>query len=161
METGKILILIGALLTLVSTFFFSFFANGSDYGWGLGFVFNISKIMANPGDYVSGESMTVYIVAIVLIVFLVSGVLQLIGLASRVVAIIGSIIVIGVGVVILIVVFDLVPDMTPYASLLSGDPIVDKIWPLNIPIIDNMSLGTITLLAGGALGLAGGIIGTD
>lgn len=160
MGTGKILILIGALLTLVSTFFFSFFTSGSEYGWGIGFIFNMSDIMENPGNYVAGESMTVYIVAIVIIVFLISGVVQLVGLVSRVVAIIGSIIVIGMGVAILIAVLDLSPDMTPYASLFVSDAIVDGVWPLNIPIGD-MSLGTITLLAGGALGLAGGIIGTD
>ncbi|NVM37169.1 MAG: hypothetical protein HWN81_16340 [Candidatus Lokiarchaeota archaeon] len=161
MGAGKILVIIGAILTLVSTFFLSFFAaGGSDYGSGIGFVFNIPDIMANPGDYVAGETMTVYIVAIVFIVFLISGVLQLIGLASRVFAIIGSIIVIGVGVTILLAILDVFPDMTAYRNLLVGDAIADGIWPFDLALGD-VSLGTYTLLAGGALGLIGGIIGTS
>ena len=159
MGAGKILVLLGAILTLVSTFFLSFFSAGSTYGWGLGLVFNIADIMADPGSFVTGETMTVYIVAIVFIVFLISGILQLVGLASRVIAIIGSIIVIAIGVVLLIVAFDFIPDMTPYKSLLEGEVIVDGIWPLDVSFGD-LSLGTYTLLAGGALGLVGGILGS-
>ena len=161
MGIGKVFIILGALLTLASTFFLSFFDAGlAGYGSGLGFVFNIGDIMANPGDYVSGESMTVYIVAIVFIVFLISGVLQLIGVASRAFAFIGSIIVIGVGVTILLAILDVVPDLTPYKSLLEGEAIVDGILPFNLALGD-ASLGIYTLLAGGALGLIGGIIGID
>ena len=161
MGAGKILVIIGALLTLVSTFFLSFFAAAiaGDYGSGIGFIFNIPDIMANPSTY-GPEDMVVYIVAIVFIVFLISGILQLIGLASRVVAIIGSIIVIGVGVVILLAIFDVSADLTAYASLLEDTAIVDGIWPFALALGD-ASLGTYTLLAGGALGLIGGIIGTS
>ena len=159
MGAGKILIIIGALLTLVSTFFLSFFAvGGTLYGSGIGFAFNIPDIMANPGNYATGETMIVYIVAIVFIVFLISGVLQLIGLASRAFAFIGSIIVLGIGIVLLLAVFDIFPDITPYGTLLVGDAIADGIWPFDLALGD-ASLGLYTLLAGGALGLIGGIIG--
>jgi hypothetical protein len=160
MAAGKFFVIVGALLTLVSTFFFSFFnAGGSTYGWGIGFILNLSDIMENPGTYVPGETMTVYIVAIVLIVFLASGILQLLGLAARAFAILGSIIVLGMGIVILIAVYDWVPDMTPYASLLVSDPIAPGIFPLDVPL-GGVSLGTYLLLGGGALGLIGGIMGT-
>lgn len=160
MGAGKILVIIGAILTLVSTFFLSFFAVGGGlYGSGIGFVFNIPDIMANPGNY-AADTMIVYIVAIVFIVFLISGVLQLIGLASRVVAIIGSIIVLGIGIVLLLAIFDIFPDFATYSTLLVNDAIADGIWPFDLALGD-ASLGAYTLLAGGALGLIGGIIGTS
>ena len=52
MGAGKILILIGALLTLVSTFFFSLFhLGGNIYGYGVGFIFNIPNIMEHADAY--------------------------------------------------------------------------------------------------------------
>ncbi len=160
MGAGKILILIGALLTLVSTFFLSFYnAGGGDYGYGMGLILNIGDIMANPGTYVSGETMTVYIVAIVYIVFLISGVLQLVGLASRVVAIIGSIIVLAAGIMFLLVLLNVLSIFDPYLTLFETTAIAEGIFPFDLPL-GPASLGTYTLLAGGVLGFIGGILGT-
>ncbi len=159
MGAGKILVLIGGLLTLVSTFFLSFYATGGgDYGSGLGFIYNIADIMTNPGNYVPGETMTVYIVAIVYIVFLISGVLQLVGLASRVIAIIGSIIVLVISILMLLVLLNALAVYAPYLTLFDHTAIVPGILPLDVPL-GSASLGTYLLLAGGALGLVGGILG--
>lgn len=165
MGAGKILILIGALLTLVSTFFLSLFhLGGSIYGYGVGFIFNIPNIMEHADLYailIGTETMVVYIVAIVFIVFLLAGILQLVGLASRVVAIIGSIIALGIGILFLLVALDVFTDITPFAILLVDDAIADGIFPFDVALGDVLSLGTITLIAGGALGLIGGIMGSD
>lgn len=157
---GKVLVLVGGVLTLVSTFFLSFYAaGGGDYGFGLGFIFNLGDIMANPGSYVPGETMTVYIVAIVYIVFLLSGILQLVGLVSRVIAIIGSVIVLAIGVLMLLVLLNVLAVYAPYLTLFNGPPIVAGILPYDLPL-GSASLGTYILLAGGALGFIGGILGT-
>ncbi len=163
MGAGKILILIGALLTLVSTFFFAFFETifPGAYAYGLGFVFNIPDILSSADGYALNmgvEVMIVYILAIVYIVFILSGILQLVGLASRVVAIIGSILPIAVGVLILLINLGIL-DMLEYTELFWRVAIVDGVLPFNIAI-GPTALGTITLLAGGVLGLIGGIMGS-
>ena len=109
MKNGKILVLLGALLTLVSTFFFSFGqtngADGRTLASGIGFLFNLPDIITDVKYWVAfngGEVLVINIVSIVLLVFLVSGVIQLAGLANRVVAIIGSIFVLSASVIILL-----------------------------------------------------------
>jgi len=175
MKIGKVLVLLGALLTLVSTFFFSFGqTNGTDGRTiisGIGFLYNLPEIITDVNYWVvfnGGEAMVIYIVSIVLLVFLLSGVIQLIGLTSRVVAIIGSLIALSLGIVIILAIIIDVPGwgLNQYSSLLWRAPIVDGVWPLDVPIIaasgtfyQNLSLGTIILIAGGGLGLVGGILG--
>ena len=169
MGAGKILVLIGAILTLVSTFFLSFFATGItlppdfEYASGLGFIFNLPEIISNGPKFavfeaLVGSAMVVYILAIVYIVFLLSGVLQLVGLASRVFAIIGSILPIIAGLFIIFIGLGVL-DYGQYTSLFWDGPIVSGILPLDVPLGD-ASLGTYTLLAGGVLGFVGGILGT-
>ena len=163
MGAGKILVLIGALLTLVSTFFLTFGATiiPGVFASGLGFVFNIPLIFSDAAGFallMGVEVMVVYILVIVYIVFLISGILQLVGLASRVVAIIGSILPIVMGVLILLIYLGVL-NMSQYTVLFWWTPIVDGILPFDLPL-GAVSLGTYTLLAGGVLGLIGGILGT-
>ena len=167
---GKILVLVGALLTLVSTFFFSFFETISfpgvfflygEYGYGIGFLINIPSIFSEGAGWATNfgtDVMVVYIVAIVFIVFLLSGILQLIGLKSRVVAIIGSILPIVVGMLILLSSNGTLGFGT-YLTLFASDAVAEGILPFN-PVLGFVSLGTYTLLAGGVLGFIGGILGT-
>ncbi|MHA2390414.1 MAG: hypothetical protein ACXAEX_00455 [Promethearchaeota archaeon] len=175
MKAGKILVLVGALLTLVSTFFFSFGrtngADGRTFASGIGFLFNLPDIMGNVSyweGFMGGETMVIYIVSIVLIVFLVSGVIQLVGLANKYVAIIGSLIVLGSSIAILLAITVDISGwgLNQYSALFWAPPLADGVWPLDVPIIgasgvfyQNLSLGTITLIAGGGLGLVGGILG--
>lgn len=169
MGLGKILVLVGGILTLVSTFFLAFVHMGADfYASGIGFLFNIPDIMENGDAYallIGTETMVVYIVTIVFIVFLVAGVIQLIGMINRVIAIIGGVIALGIGFVILFVALDIFPDMTPFALLLIDEAPSPGVWPLHIPMGDvdvgTLSLGTITLLAGGVLGIVGGALGIE
>ena len=104
------------------------------------------------------EGMIVYILTIVYLVFIISGILQLVGLASRVVAIIGSILPIAVGILIILI-YSGILDMIQYTVLFWRTPIVDGILPFDLPV-GVVSLGTYTLLAGGILGFVGGILGT-
>ncbi len=174
MKVSKILILLGALLTLFSTFFLSFAqTNGTDgrtYASGIGFLYNLPSIIGNVEYWVGfngGEAMVIYILAIVFIVFLLAGIIQLVGLINKYVALIGSIIVIGISIaIILAVMVDISSwDMKVYSTLLWAAPIADGVWPLDVAVVEapgffyqNLSLGTITLIIGGGFGLVGGIL---
>ena len=163
MGVGKVLILIGALLTLVSTSFLTLFEFilGVDAS-GIGFVFNIPEILENGpalAAIMGTEVMIVYILTIVYLVFILSGILQLVGLASRVVAIIGSILPIVISVLIILILLGVL-DYGSYTLLFVHTDIVEGILPYNVPLGSPVSLGTYTLLAGGVLGLIGGILGS-
>jgi hypothetical protein len=118
----------------------------------LGFLLNIPDVFALGGT----ENM---IVAIIFILFLLSGFLVLFGVKSRLLAIIGSLLAISVGLYFtLILLGDLPPEITQYAFFFVRLPIVDGILPFHVAI-DLGGLGTYTLLGGGILGLIGGIMG--
>ncbi|MFW9823883.1 MAG: hypothetical protein ACFFE4_13145 [Candidatus Thorarchaeota archaeon] len=172
MKIGKILIVVGALLTLVSTFLLSFGqTNGSDgrtLTSGIGFLYNLPEIFGNVAYWNSfngGETTLQYVFAVVFIIFVFSGVIQLVGLANKYIALLGSLIVIAFGITIIVFIAVDIPGwgMNRYSSLFWRAPIGSL--PLDVPIIDASgvfyqaySLGIITLLVGGALGLIGGIL---
>jgi hypothetical protein len=176
MKIGKILIIVGAILTLLSTFFFSFGETAGTDGRtlisGIGFLFNLPDIFGNVAywnGFNGGATALQYTFAIVFIVFLLSGVIQLIGFINKYVAISGSIIAIAFGIFIIIFITHTPPwNINRYSSLFWRAPIIDGVWPLDIHIpianvpnfaYNNLSLGTITLFVGGGLGLVGGILG--
>lgn len=164
MGAGKVLIIIGGIATLAATFFLTFFYTLGDIDYsGLGFIFNIPDIFTDADSwalFIGEEVMMVYIVAIVFIVFIISGVLQLVGLASRPVAIIGSIMPIVLGVLFLLIGFGILEDFGSYALLFMNDALVPGIVPFDIDLGD-VGLGAYIVLAGGVLGLIGGIIGSS
>jgi hypothetical protein len=175
MKIGKILIIVGAILTLVSTFFFSFGETAGTDGRtlisGIGFLFNFPDIMGNAAVYwvgFNGGVVTLeYTFAIIFLIFLLSGVIQLVGFVNKYVAIIGSIIAIVFGIYLIIVISHSPPwNLNRYSSLFWRAPIAVGVWPLEVPVVDvnnfayqHLSLGTITLFIGGGIGLAGGILG--
>ena len=174
MKIGKILVLVGALLTLVSTFLFSFGQtvgpDGRTLTSGIGFLFNLPEIFGNVAYWNGlngGETALQYTFSIVFIVFVLSGVIQLLGFVNKYVSIIGSLIALAFAITMIVFITVDVPGwgFNRYSSLLWRAPIVDGILPFDLPLIAASgsfylaySLGTITLMAGGALGLVGGIL---
>ncbi len=160
MGAGKVFCILGGILTLAATYFFSW-ANigGLAYSNIYSFFMNIGLI------FQTGEVIWI-ILAIVFLIFAASGVLILIGVKSRVPAIIGAIFVIGVSVYILLVLFinfDMVTEAFYLATF--GEALVPGIIPFDVPLHlqagVNVSLGLYLLLGGGVLGLIGGIMGSD
>ena len=181
MKIGKILVLVGAIVTLVSTFLFSFSygdpIDGRTHLSGIGFLFNLPEIWGNPGywiatfpAYTSEDTMLIYLFSILYLIFVLSGVIQLGGLKSKYVAMIGSIIAICFGIMMVIYgtyaeIGDLAL-MNRFSALFFTAPLVDGVLPLDVPIVyigdwlnSTLSLGAITIFVGGGLGLVGGILG--
>ncbi|MFX1454628.1 MAG: hypothetical protein ACFFDB_04575 [Promethearchaeota archaeon] len=172
MKTGKILIIVGAILALVSTFLLSFGqTNGTDgrtLSSGIGFLFNLPEIFGNVAywnTFNGGETTLQYVFTVVFIIFVFSGVIQLVGVANKYLALIGSLIVIAFGIMMIIFIAVDTPGwgFNRYSSLLWRAPI--GIIPFDVSLIDasgvfyqTYSLGTFILIAGGALGLVGGIL---
>lgn len=148
MGANKIFYIIGGLVTLLATFLFSFhsYFPGVDF-YGIGFILNI------PTLFTSGD-IVVIIMAIVFIVFLLSGIFILIGLKSRALAIIGSLFAIAAGVYFILVFYMGILEIDQFAFMFLSNAIIDGILPLNIPI-GTVSIAPSLIIAGGVLGLIG------
>lgn len=155
MKVGKVLYIIGGLVTLVATFLFSFhtFFPGLDF-YSIGFIMNI------PVLFTSGDVLYI-IMTIVFIIFLLSGVFILLGGKSRVLATIGFIFAIGVGVYFMLVFYMGVSfEISQFAFVFLDLAIIEGILPLTINI-GTVSIGPILVLGGGVIGLIGRILDTD
>ncbi len=139
-------------MTLLATFLFSFHT----YFPGLDF-YSIGFIMNTPSLFTSGD-IVVIIMAIVFIIFLLSGIFILIGIKSRGLAIISSLFVIVFGVYFILVFYWGILEISQFAFMFLDLAIIEGILPLNIPV-GTISLGPIFVLAGGVFGLIAGIKG--
>jgi len=173
MDTGKILSINGGVLVLVSTFLLAWFTVGAQYAYGVNLIMNITTMFTPAGALALSLSWGVpifvsYIVGGFYILFLISGILILIGVKIRALAIIGAIMPLLLCYAIIAGSLSVPPDFYPYISVFLGDALVDGIIPFNLgigpstttalgPVI--VSLGTYILLAGGVVGLVGGIMG--
>ncbi|MFX0001362.1 MAG: hypothetical protein ACFE9Q_14360 [Candidatus Hodarchaeota archaeon] len=154
MASGKIFCILGGILTLLGTYFFSFLPSlPGTYYYGLGFFLNIYSI------FTSGWILYI-IIAIIFIVFLLSGIFIIIGVKSKTLALIGSLFVLGFGVYMILAfyVFGLTSDITIFMAQFINAPLVEGIIPFDL-FLGPFSLGTYILIGGGVLGLIGGIKG--
>jgi len=167
MGAGKILSILGGIIALVATLFFSFYTfdlmGFTNPGYGIALFMNFMDIID------TGEILDI-IILIIYAIGVISGVLILIGAKVRALAIIGAIFALFLGVMLLLVIgleIDLGADLNSSVNIFGGkEALVDGIIPFDLelglgspPLF--LNLGTILLIGGGALGLIGGIIGGD
>ena len=180
-QLGKQLVLIGAMITLVSTYFFSFAQvvdgfDGRTRSSGIGFLFNLPEIWGNPEYWINtfpyyypDDTMLIYLFSVLYLIFMLSGVIQLVGLKIKYFTIIGSGLAIAFGIVLTIYFNDTdigdIGRLNRFSALFLSPPIIERLLPLDIPIFygtwfvyRTISLGTITLYIGGGVGLVGGIL---
>jgi len=157
---GKIFIILGAILTILGTYVFAVFATfPPDYvGSGLGFAMNLPDIIGvDPG----ADAFAFYFMLVFFIFWLVSGVLQLVGLKSRIVGLIFSLVPLAIGVTFLLFIYtDILGMMTFVFMLLTSGELIGGFFPILVDI-GTLGLGTYFLVAGGALGLVGSIMPQD
>ncbi|MBD3197785.1 MAG: hypothetical protein GF317_22225 [Candidatus Lokiarchaeota archaeon] len=166
MGAGKILAIVAGIVTLVGTFVLALFGSTGLVGSGLGLALNIPELFTNADSYatfIGTEIWLYYIVLVLFIIWLASGVLQLIGIKSRVVIIIFSLFPLAVGVMIMMVFY--APDLFggtsgPFAGLFTlamVDEQIADLFPFLVNIGD-VAIGTYVLIAGGVLGIVSGIL---
>ncbi len=149
-----LIIIIAAVLTLLGTWVFALFPFiFGTLGSGLGFAMNLPVIItATPtADVV----VVFYLLLVLFIAWLASGVLQLIGLKSRIVGIIFSLIPLAIGLMFILLVYtEVLGDMSlVFFFMTVADPI-SEFFPMYIEL-GGMGLGVYLLLAGGVLGVIG------
>lgn len=165
MAAGKILSLLAGIISIVATYLLSWVSvPGPYYAYGIGVIKNLPAMFTDAdtlGGILGVPGFSLYIVAGILIVFLISGIFQLIGMKSRVVGLIGSMFVLLIGILIFFGVFNIVINID-WVQYVFGDPvpIIDGIIPFDL-VLGPASLGLYVLIAGGALGLVAGIMGPE
>jgi len=153
MAVGKILLILGALLTILGTYVFALllFFPGI-VGSGLGFAMNLFDIIAiDPG----ADAFAFYFLLVVFIGWLASGVLMLVGLKIRIVGIIFSLFPLGVGLILILLIYtDILGMMSAIFTLFTLGEHFGDFFPILVPLGD-LGLGVYFLLAGGVLGIVG------
>jgi len=172
MGAGKILVIIGALLSIVGTFVFALFDPAIDLlGSGLGFAVNIPTLFEDVDSVALStglEVFVIYIVLIVFIIFLAAGFLQLVGLKSRVVGLIFALFPLFIGVMFILLFFtDILGPLSAIFGAMFETDIFGDTFPLFFTIggtdalLGEFGLGAYFLVGGGALGLIGCILPRD
>ena len=166
MGAGKILVIIGALLSIVGTYVFALFTPAPGWiGSGIGFAVNLPELFANAdllAALVGMEVFIVYIIIVVFIIFLAAGVFQLLGAKSRALGFVGSLFALGVFVYFMLIEFSVISSTAIYAVLFSGfSPNALGPLPLHVQTGTFVGLGTYLLAAGAVLGFIGTFVGRD
>ncbi len=153
MALGKIFIILGALLTILGTWVFATLGFIPGYvGSGLGFAMNLPSIIGvDPG----ADAVVFYLLLVLFIAWLASGVLQLIGLKSRIGGIIFSLIPLAIGLMLILLIYtDILGMMSAIFTLMTVGEQIGGFFPILVPLGD-LGLGVYFLLAGGVLGIVG------
>ncbi|MHA2180851.1 MAG: hypothetical protein ACXAAH_05450 [Promethearchaeota archaeon] len=168
MRVGKILSIIAGILTLLATFLFSWYAiDGGGgtiyYAGGLGIIKNLPAMFTNAqglGTTLGIPFFALYIVAGIFILFLLSGILQILGIKSRIPLIIGTIVSLGIGSLIWLGSADVINRVDWIVNILGTEtPLIEGIIPMSLFGIDTIDLGIYLLYAGGIIGIVAAIYG--
>ncbi|MFX0060341.1 MAG: hypothetical protein ACFE8J_18745 [Candidatus Heimdallarchaeota archaeon] len=158
MGAGKIIMFLGALLSILGTYVFAIYGVSPIVGSGIGFITNLPTLF-DPAVASAFEVATAtpvwlyYILVVIFIIFLAAGVLQLIGIKSRIGAFIFSLFPLGVGLMFIFLVYtDFLGIRTAFFALFFIGEHFGNIFPFLVPLGD-LALGTYLLVGGGALGI--------
>ncbi|MFW9951720.1 MAG: hypothetical protein ACFFKA_16515, partial [Candidatus Thorarchaeota archaeon] len=131
-------------------------------GSGLGFTLNLIDIITIDPAMLGADAIIFYLMLVLFIVWLVSGVLQLVGLKSRVVGIIFSLVPLALGIMFLLLFYTtILGPMTALFTLMTIGEQFGGFFPIFVDIGGSIGLGAFFLLGGGVLGLIGSILPKD
>jgi len=153
-KAGKIIALIGAILTILGTFLFSLMGNPGTgfyvYGWSM---LNIDDIFVLAAS--DPSAWMFYIIGVIAILYFLSGFIQLLGIKSRIAAFFGSLIPLAISVFVLLAVFGVYIDIGMIIGLLLSRPeLATGIFPVSFEYgFMSFGLGTIIIGVGSLLTL--------
>ena len=167
METGKILSIVAGVITLLATFLFSWIAldiGGTIYyANGIGIIKNLPNMFSDAesiGSTLEIPGFAIYIIAIVFIVFLASGVLQILGTKHRAFVGVGTLLSLGIALILLLSTIEVVDTANwTYYMLGTDEPLIENIIPLKIMGLDTFDIGLYLLYAGGFVGIVATVYG--
>ncbi len=164
MNYRKSLSIIGGILTLVSTYFLAFYKSGFAYAYGYGALIRAPYMFIDAPSYGLAFGIPfflVYPIAVALLIFLLSGIFQLLIGTSRRLAIVGTFFALCGSIFLFLLHSGIFPfGFTIYELMFIWDPLIADILPFHIEI-GTYSLGAYILLIGSILSLIGGILNRD
>ncbi len=170
MEKGKQIIFCSGIINIIATYALTWFTMGL---FRIGFANGIGGLKTLPDlfihfqdyiDYYEVPFFVIYLFAAMILIFLLSGVLQILVIKKKICGIIGSIMPVVISIMILIaVIFNLSPDILKYLELfVDYSPLVRSIIPYNYAIAGRPeSIGTYVLLAGSIMGVVGCVLSRE
>ena len=171
MGAGKILLILGALLSILGTYVFAIYGVTGFVGSGIGFLLNlfgagyiVPGLFAGADGYATFLGVNIiifYLLVIIFIIFLASGVLQFLGLKNRIFSFIFCLFTLGVGLMFIFLTYT---DILGIKSLFFATFFIGEQYGNIFPILLNLgdlALGTYFLVAGGALGFISAFMDRD
>ncbi len=156
MEAGKFLALLGGILTLLGTYVFALYGSTGIVGSGIGYILNIGDLFGEADSLSTLIDTPIglyYVIVVLLIVFLASGVLQMIGSQSRAVSFIFSLFPLGVGLMLVLLVYtDILGTTSGFFTITFMGEQYGDFFPILINLGD-LGLGPYLLISGGVLGV--------
>lgn len=156
MAAGKVFAFLGGILTLVGTFVFALYGSTGIVGSGIGFILNLDEIFGDADALAALMDIPVvlfYVYTVIFLIFLASGVLQMLSIRSKAVGFIFALFPLGVGLMFILLVYTQILGVTSgfFAIFFIGEQFGD-IFPFLVPLGD-LAIGVYLILAGGVLGV--------
>ena len=169
MGTGKKLCVISGIITLAATFLFSWIALEIGAGGTIYYANGIGIIKNLPAMFTDAESIgstleiplvAFYILVVIFIIFLASGVLQILGMKHRAFVLVGTVVSLGIAILLMLSNVDVI-DKANWVYYLIGtdEPLVENIIPITIFGLDTFDVGMYLLYAGGIVGIVASVYG--
>jgi hypothetical protein len=153
---GKFLVTLGGIITLLGTYVFAIYGGAAVRGSGIGLILNIPDLFINAETHAPSILTPValyYIYTIIFIIFLASGVLQILGRRSRLVSFIFSLFPLGVGLMFVFIAYtDVLGIRTQFFAIYFAGEALGNFYPFLIEM-GYIDLGAYLLIAGGVLGV--------
>jgi hypothetical protein len=155
MESGKLFAILGGLLTLLGTYVFAIRGYIGNVGSGIGFIFNVGPLFENAATNSSSLGIDIifyYLLIVVFIIYLASGLLQILASNSRFISLFFSLFPLGVGLMFIFLQYTTILGDTSlfFSNFFDGEQ-YGLIFPFLINL-GGLALGAYLVLAGGVLG---------